>query len=207
MSEPSRILVVDDTPMNVKLLRDLLEVRGYTVETAASGEEGLAKVAEWQPDLVLLDVMMPGMSGYEVLALMKQDEVLRNIPVIMISALDEVDSVVRCIEAGANDYLHKPINPTLLKARIKSGLETKQWLDTERQQKRFIRQAFARFLAPAVVDQLVADPSRLELGGERVEITHRASSRLNFAHGALRAARWVMGRDSGLYDMQDVLGL
>jgi adenylate cyclase len=89
----------------------------------------------------------------------------------MISALDEVDSVIRCIEAGADDYLHKPISPTLLKARIKSGLETKQWLDTERQQKRFIRQAFSRFLAPAVVDQLVADPSKLELSGERVEIT------------------------------------
>jgi adenylate cyclase len=169
--DTGHILIVDDIEANRNLLTRQLTRQGHTVSTVSSGAEALETLQDGNFDLVLLDLMMPGMSGYEVLARMKKDESLRNLPVIMISALDEVDSVVRCIEAGAGDYLHKPINPTLLKARIKSGLETKQWLDTERQQKRFIRQAFARFLAPAVVDQLVTDPSKLELGGERVEIT------------------------------------
>ena len=169
--DTGHILIVDDIEANRHLLSRQLTRQGHTVTTVSSGAEALERLTGGNFDLVLLDLMMPGMSGYEVLARMKGDESLRNLPVIMISALDEVDSVVRCIEAGADDYLHKPINPTLLKARIKSGLETKQWLDTERQQKRFIRQAFARFLAPAVVDSLVADPSKLELGGERVEIT------------------------------------
>jgi class 3 adenylate cyclase len=169
--DSGRILIVDDIEANRLLLSRQLTRQGHSITTVSSGQEALESLEGGGFDLVLLDLMMPGMSGYEVLARMKQDEHLRNLPVIMISALDEVDSVVRCIEAGANDYLHKPVNPTLLRARIKSGLEAKQWLDSERQQKRFIRQAFSRFLAPAVVDQLVADPSRLELGGERVEIT------------------------------------
>ena len=81
MSDPSRILVVDDTPMNVKLLHDLLEVRGYAVETAGSGEEGLARVADWHPDLVLLDIMMPGMSGYEVCIKLRADPATAALPV------------------------------------------------------------------------------------------------------------------------------
>jgi class 3 adenylate cyclase len=169
--DTGNILIVDDIEANRDLLSRQLTRQGHTVTTVSNGPEALETLQTGSFDLVLLDLMMPGMSGYEVLARMKQDESLRNIPVIMISALDEVDSVVRCIEAGADDYLNKPVNPTLLKARIKSGLEAKQWLDTERQQRRFIRRAFSRFLAQAVVDALVEDPSKLELGGERVEIT------------------------------------
>ena len=105
---------------------------GHQVTEAEGGKRALALLAVEDFDLVLLDLMMPDMNGFEVLARMKADENLHRIPVIMISALDEMDSVVRCIEAGAEDYLPKPFDPVLLKARISAGLEKKQWLDRER---------------------------------------------------------------------------
>jgi len=169
--DTGRILVVDDIESNRDLLARRLGADGHLVTVAAGGEEALEILQGQEFDLVLLDLMMPGLSGFDVLRRLKENSDLRDIPVIMISALDETDSVIRCIEAGADDYLPKPFNPILLKARIKSGLEKKQWSDSERQQRRFIRQAFARFISPAVVDQLVSDPSRLSLGGERVELT------------------------------------
>ena len=153
------------------MLARRLGADGHLVTVAAGGEQALEILGAQEFDLVLLDLMMPGLSGFDVLQRLKENSDLRDIPVIMISALDETDSVIRCIEAGADDYLPKPFNPILLKARIKSGLEKKQWSDSERQQRRFIREAFARFISPAVVDRLVSDPSRLSLGGERVELT------------------------------------
>ena len=169
--ETGHILVVDDIEANRDLLARRLSGDGHRVATATGGEEALAMLQAEEFDLVLLDLMMPGVNGFEVLARMKADSELRSVPVVMVSALDETDSVIRCIEAGADDYLPKPVNPVLLKARIASGLEKKKWADDERQQKRFIRQAFSRFIAPQVVDQLIADPSKLTLGGKRVELT------------------------------------
>ena len=169
--ETGTILVVDDIESNRDLLARRLIRDGHKVETAASGVEALQRLLEDDFDLVLLDLMMPGMSGYEVLERLKNDAWLRQIPVIMVSALNETESVIRCIQAGADDYLPKPINPTLLRARIRTGLEKKHTLDQERQNKVFIRRAFARFLSPAVVDELASDPSKLSLGGERVEVT------------------------------------
>ena len=171
VEDTGRILVVDDIESNRDLLARRLTADGHRVTVAAGGEQALEILQGQEFDLVLLDLMMPGLSGFDVLQRLKKSSDLRDIPVIMISALDETDSVVRCIEAGADDYLPKPFNPILLKARIKSGLEKKQWSDSERQQRRFIRKAFARFISPAVVDQLLSDPSRLTLGGERVELT------------------------------------
>jgi class 3 adenylate cyclase len=169
--ETGYILVVDDLETNRELLSRRLARDGHRVATAESGRKALEMLAAEEFDLVLLDLMMPEMNGFEVLAHMKDDPNLMTLPVIMVSAFDETDSVIRCIEAGADDYLPKPFNPTLLRARIKSGLEKKQWQDRERQQKQFIRQAFSRYISPAVVDQLVADPGLLSLRGERLEIT------------------------------------
>jgi class 3 adenylate cyclase len=169
--ETGYILVVDDLETNRELLSRRLARDGHRVASAKSGTKALEMLAAEEFDLVLLDLMMPEMNGFEVLVHMKDDPALKVLPVIMVSALDETDSVIRCIEAGADDYLSKPINPILLRARIKSGLEKKQWHDKERQQKKFIRQAFSRYISPEVVDQLVADPARLSLGGERLEIT------------------------------------
>jgi class 3 adenylate cyclase len=128
-----RILVVDDNEPNRDLLARRLARDGHRVELAANGTEALAAVAAGPFDLVLLDLMMPDISGYEVLGRLKADERTREIPVIMISALDEMDTIVRCIEGGAVDYLPKPFDPTLLRARIGSCLDNKLLRDRERQ--------------------------------------------------------------------------
>jgi class 3 adenylate cyclase len=127
----SRVLVVDDTAANRDLLSRRLARDGHIVETAEDGQAALERLADADIDLVLLDLMMPGMNGFEVLCRLKADRRTRHIPVIMISALDELDSIVRCIEAGAEDYLPKPFNPVLLRARINAGLERKRLRDRE----------------------------------------------------------------------------
>jgi adenylate cyclase len=124
------LLVVDDNEDNRYALTRRLAREGYaTIATAVDGEQALELVRSKPFDLVLLDIMMPKVNGYEVLAQMKADENLRHIPVIMISAVDELDSVVRCIENGAEDYLPKPFNPTLLRARVGASLERKRLHD------------------------------------------------------------------------------
>ena len=125
----SRILVVDDNAANRDLLSRRLVREGYRVTAAESGAAALALTAVEDFDLVLLDLMMPGISGFEVLCRLKAGAGTRHIPVIMISALDELDSTVRCIEAGAEDYLPKPFNSVLLRARIGASLEKKRLLD------------------------------------------------------------------------------
>jgi two-component system sensor histidine kinase/response regulator len=128
---PGLLLVVDDDASNRDVLSRRLTRQGHDVRTACSGRDALVLMRETDFDLVLLDIMMPDMDGYEVLGQIKKDDQLHHIPVIMISALSEVQSVVRCIEAGAEDYLAKPFNPTLLKARIGACLEKKRGRDRE----------------------------------------------------------------------------
>ena len=125
------VLVVDDVENNRDVLSRRLKRQGYAVATAENGRQALERLRAETFDLVLLDIMMPEIDGYEVLRRLKADEVLRHIPVIMISALSELDSVVRCIGMGAEDYLPKPFNPTLLKARIGACLEKKRARDRE----------------------------------------------------------------------------
>ena len=115
--DAGRVLVVDDYPMNRLKLARLLEQQGHTVATAGDGLEALATMQANTFDVVLLDIVMPEMDGYQVLERIASDARLRDIPVIVISAVDDIDSVVRCIEMGAVDYLPKPFNPTALKAR------------------------------------------------------------------------------------------
>lgn len=116
------ILVVDDNEMNRDMLSRRLKRQAYEVMVAEDGQQALSMVTEHPFDLVLLDIMMPNISGYEVLERLKKDDETRHIPVIMISAVDDLDSVVRCIELGAEDYLFKPFNPVLLKARVGASL-------------------------------------------------------------------------------------
>jgi adenylate cyclase len=125
------ILVVDDNEENREMLARRLERQGHRVRAVAGGHEALAILAPAAFDLVLLDVMMPELDGYRVLQRLKADPGLRDIPVLMISALDEMDSVVRCIELGAEDYLAKPFDPVLLRARIDACLEKKRLRDRE----------------------------------------------------------------------------
>jgi len=131
----AHILVVDDSPVNRKLLERLLHREGHAVETAADGREALTRL-QADPesvDVVLLDIMMPELDGYAVLTALKQQEATRHLPVIMVSAIEEVESVIRCIEAGAADYLTKPFNPAILNARLSNSLAEKRLRDTERE--------------------------------------------------------------------------
>ena len=129
---PGHVLVVDDNESNRDLLARRLNKEGHRVEVARDGFEALAALDRTAFDLLLLDLMMPGLSGIEVLARLKARPDLAGIPVIMVSALHEMDMVVRCVEAGADDYLPKPVNPTLLSVRIDALLERKQARDRER---------------------------------------------------------------------------
>jgi len=136
-STPARLLVVDDDTGNRDVLRRRLEREGYQAECAENGRQALDRIAAERFDLVLLDVLMPELDGYEVLTRLKEAPATRDIPVIVISALDDMPSIVRCIERGAEDYLTKPFDPILLRARISASLEKKRLHDLELE---FIRQ-------------------------------------------------------------------
>jgi len=174
---PGRVLVVDDTPFNRQLLRRLLDRIGHTSVEAADGRAALELLRDpaTEPvDVILLDIMMPVMDGYETLAELKADVRLRDVPVIVISGVDELDSVFRCIEMGAADYLPKTVDPAILRARIAASLGQKRLRDQERALLGTIerqRSQLARFLSPQVA-ALVSNPDgEAMLAGHRREIT------------------------------------
>jgi class 3 adenylate cyclase len=162
MQQPGRMLVVDDDALNRALLADGLEKEGYTVVAAADGRAALATLQSQTFDVLLLDLVMPEMDGFEVLKHLKADAALRELPVVMISALDELDSVVKCIEMGAEDYLQKPFNPTLLRARIGASLEKKRLRDQQ-------RELFRRFATKEVAEELLT--YGFSLGGKYTDAT------------------------------------
>jgi adenylate cyclase len=160
-----RVLVVDDDPLNRMLLTRSLEQAGHRVGSAASGQEALEILREKPFDVVLLDIVMPELDGVSVLERLKRDPVLQHVPVIMISAVDEIDTVVRCIEIGAEDYLPKPFNPVLLRARINAALAKKRLHEIERER---VREVFSRFVPEHVVDDVLERTDEdLRLGGSR----------------------------------------
>lgn len=161
-SDFGHLLVVDDNKVNRLLLARGLEEQGHQVEFATNGREALDALRSNHYDLVLLDIMMPDIDGYQVLEELTSDQDLSNIPVIMTSAMEELDSVVKCIELGAEDYLFKPVNPTLLKARINASLEKKRLRD---QQQELIR----KFATSDVAEELMTNG--FTLGGKYVEAT------------------------------------
>lgn len=160
--EPGHLLVVDDNKVNRILLARGLESQGHVVETAENGKQALEKLRSTPFDLVLLDIEMPEMDGYQVLEMCLQDPDLRDIPIIMTSSLDELDSVVKCIELGAEDYLNKPINPILLRARVNASLEKKRLRDEQ-------RKLFRTFATKEVADELLR--TGFSLGGKYVDAT------------------------------------
>jgi class 3 adenylate cyclase len=155
----ARILIVDDNKVNRLLLARNLELMGHHVTAAENGRVALETLRREPFDLALLDIEMPEMDGFQVLAEIRGDLALRDVPVIVTSSLEGVDNVVRCIELGAEDYLTKPVNPVLLRARIGASLEKKRLRD---QQKELVR----RFAAPEVAQDL--QRSGFALGGKRI---------------------------------------
>jgi class 3 adenylate cyclase len=154
------LLVVDDNRVNRLLLGRALEQLGHAVAFAENGREALEALRQRRVDLVLLDIEMPEMNGYQVLEALAADPRLRDLPVVMMSSVEEVDSVARCIEMGAEDYLFKPVNPVLLKARVGSSLEKKRLRDQQ-------RELFRKFATAEVAEALLT--TGLALGGEHVE--------------------------------------
>lgn len=156
------VLVVDDNRLNRLTLARGLEQQGYAVNTAENGREALEMLRSTSFELLLLDIMMPEMDGFQVLEEMKSDPGLRDIPVIVISALEEMDSVVKCIEMGAEDHMPKPFDPTLLNARIGASLEKKRLRDEVVEQLNFIRDIFGKYVPESVAKQIVAGKGVLE---------------------------------------------
>ena len=184
MSEPAKILVVDDTANNVKLLKDLLTVRGYAVVTASSGLEGLEQIEKERPDLVLLDVMMPGMNGYDVCRRIRENPGTGVLPVVMVTALDPGQERIKGLEAGADDFLTKPINQPELLARVRSLLRIKElWdqvIDLNRTLEERVNDQVAqlermgrlkRFFSPQLAELIVSGDAEDPLRSHRREIT------------------------------------
>ncbi len=160
--EPGRVLIVDDNRMNrMKLSRSLVQ-QGHATAEAVNGREALELLRAETFDLVLLDILMPEVDGFQVLREMKDDRVLRDLPVIVISAMDEMDSVVRCIEMGAEEHLPKDFDPVLLNARIGASLEKKRLRDEVIEQLKFIREIFGKYVPESVAKQIVASKGMLE---------------------------------------------
>jgi class 3 adenylate cyclase len=154
------ILIADDNRVNQLLLARGLEQQGHTIVFAENGRRALELLRRQRFDLLLLDVLMPELDGYQVLAELKNDAHLREIPVVMTSALDEIDSVVKCLEMGAEDYLTKPINPVLLNARISASLEKKRLRDQQ-------RELISKFATKEVADDLLTEG--FSLSGKHVD--------------------------------------
>jgi len=158
----ARLLVADDNKVNRLLMARNLTLQGHRVESAENGRVALDMLRRGGFDLLLLDIEMPDMDGFQVMEQLAADPALRDVPVIVTSSLEGIDHVVRCIGLGADDYLHKPVNPVLLKARIDSSLEKKRLRD---QQKALVE----RFATSAVAQDL--QRSGFTLGGKRVQAT------------------------------------
>ncbi len=159
---PGRLLVVDDNKVNRLLLGRGLEQQGHTVSFAENGLQALEKVRAQPFDIVLLDIQMPEMDGYQVLEQITSDLNLRDIPVIMTTAMEELDSVVKCIELGAEDYLTKPVNAVLLRARVNASLEKKRLRDQQ-------RELISKFATAEVAEDM--RESGFALGGKYLEAT------------------------------------
>ena len=188
-TDQNPLLIVDDNDINRDVLARHLGRQGYSTAAAENGRRALEMVQTQKFDLVLLDVMMPEIDGYEVLRYLKADTHLRDIPVIMISALDEIESVVRCIEMGAEDYLPKPFDPVLLRARIGACLEKKRLRDQEIEYLRNVDHVTA---AAAAVEAGEFDPETIE------QVAARSDELGRLARVFQRMAREVHAREQRL---------
>ncbi|MBI3826374.1 MAG: response regulator [Candidatus Rokubacteria bacterium] len=172
MDRPRRVLAVDDNKQNLLLLEKALSAAGYEVLTALDGPSALEMVGKDGPDLVLLDVMMPGMSGYEVCEHLRAQETTRLLPVVMLTALSDVKDRIAGIKAGADDFLSKPFNREELLTRVRSLLRIKTLHDDIEAKNRLLRTLFGRYVSEDVAAEIIAAPDRhLGVGGAKREVT------------------------------------
>ena len=184
MNTPPKILVVDDEPKNVKLLADVLAFKGYAVVTAGNGTEGLEQVIAERPDLVLLDVMMPDINGYDVCRKLRAEAATATLPIVMVTALDPTQERVKGIEAGADDFLTKPLNQPELLARVRSLLRVKDLHDQLTELNRTLEQRvqaqvteleqlsrLKRFFSPQLAEAILGGGAEDPLKTHRREVT------------------------------------
>jgi signal transduction histidine kinase len=174
----ANVLVVDDTQGNRELLAKQLARQGYSVISASNGREALNLLRSQHVDIVLLDVLMPELDGFQTLEIIQADEKLREIPVIMTSASEEYQSLIRCIEGGAEDYLPKPFDPVLLRARLKNSFEKKAMRDEQRHRTEELETAYRELRN--MQDQLVTQEKLASLGSLAAGIAHEIKNPLNF---------------------------
>jgi class 3 adenylate cyclase len=198
-AQAGHLLVVDDNRVNRLLIGRALEQLGHTVAFAENGREALEALRQRPVDLVLLDIEMPEMDGYQVLEALAGDARLRDIPVVMMSSVEEVDSVARCIEMGAEDYLFKPVNPVLLRARIGASLEKKRLRDQQ-------RELLRKFATSEVAEELLT--TGFALGGKHVDASVMFSDIRSFTSisEALSAADTIELLNSYYTLMFDAIG-
>jgi signal transduction histidine kinase len=163
-TNPGKLLIVDDDPINRMLLSAILQEQGYLIYTAEHGRRALELLAQQPFDAVLLDLIMPELDGFQVLEQIKRDPALQHIPIIVISALDEMESIVRCIEMGATDHLPKPVDPVLLRARLNASLAAKRMHDQEAE---YLQQVSQLTAAAAAVEAGSFEPSSLAAVADR----------------------------------------
>lgn len=166
-----KVLIAEDNPDSRELLTEILETLGYDVVVAIDGVYALEKVAVEKPDLCILDVDMPRKSGFEVVAALKSNPATASIPVIMLTAQSDLESRVKGLGLGADDYLSKPFSPRELIARVNTRLRVKAETDDLREQQEIIRQTFSRFVAQEIIDMMMANPSLVKLGGQVRPVT------------------------------------
>jgi adenylate cyclase len=171
VSTRTKILIADDSFESVELLKAVLSNQGYQVIIAFDGEEALDKAHKEKPDLLLLDIMMPKVDGYEVCRRLKADPNTARIPILILTARDDIPDRVKGLDLGAEDYFTKPFNIQELVARVQARLRAKHreddLLDTERR----VRNTFQRYVSTRVVERLLRSPERVELGGVKQEVT------------------------------------
>ena len=171
MSERAKILIVDDEPFNVDYLEQELEDFGYDTISATNGQEALEKVAAEHPDLILLDVMMPLMDGFTVCRSLKEHEDTRLIPIVMMTALGNIEDRIKGIEAGADDFLTKPVDDRELRARLQTTLRLKATVDQKLGELHRIKEHFAKFVPEAVKRLVAANPEAPELAKRECDVT------------------------------------
>jgi class 3 adenylate cyclase len=174
MSSMGRVLVVDDNPQNVKLLGDMLSVGGYEVITAVNGDEALEKTDSEKPELILLDIMMPGMNGYEVCRRLKADSETSDIPVLFVTALGDAGDEAHGFELGGEDYITKPINTTLVEARVKTHLalyKQRKEIEAKNRELLVLSNKLSKYLSPQVYSSIFSGKQEVKIASERKMLT------------------------------------
>ena len=166
-----KILIADDHDLSRQMISDIVATMGHDMVVADDGPSALLNARVHMPDLIVLDVEMPGLTGFEVCRLLRAEDVTSRIPIIMLTALHEAEDRVYGLDIGADDYLTKPFSPRELIARIEKRLRAKLEGDELRERQATIRRTFERFVSPQVVERLLQDPTLVKLGGEMQEVT------------------------------------